>query len=58
MIYVFSPTGRVIETHRVPCDMPTNCCFGGPAMTTLFMTNLNGQLFRAETDRVGWAMYP
>ena len=58
LIYVFSPNGRVIETHRVPCDMPTNCCFGGPGMTTLFMTSLNGQLFRAETDRVGWAMYP
>ena len=58
LIYVFAPNGRVIETHRVPCDMPTNCCFGGPGMTTLFMTNLNAQLFRAETDRVGWAMYP
>ena len=58
LIYVFSPNGRVIETHRVPCDMPTNCSFGGPAMTTLYMTNLGGQLFRAETDRIGWAMYP
>jgi len=58
LIYVFAPSGRVIETHRAPCDMPTNCCFGGPTMTTLFMTNLAGQLFRAETDRVGWIMYP
>ena len=58
LIYVFSPTGRVIETHRVPCLMPTNCCFGGPDMTTLYLTSTQGQLFRAETDRVGWAMYP
>ena len=58
LVYVFSPTGRVIETHRVPCSMPTNCCFGGPDMTTLYMTSTQGQLFRAETDRVGWAMYP
>ena len=33
MIYVFSPTGRVLETHPVPAIRPTNCCFGGPDMT-------------------------
>ena len=58
LIYVFSPTGRVIETHPVPCYMPTNCCFAGPDMTTLYVTSTQGHLFRAETDRVGWAMYP
>jgi hypothetical protein len=36
MIYVFSPAGRVLETHPVPAIRPTNCCFGGPDMTTLF----------------------
>jgi len=30
MITVFSPTGRVLETHPVPAIRPTNCCFGGP----------------------------
>ena len=58
MIYVFSPTGRVLETHRVPARMPTNCCFGGPDLTTLYVTSTEGHFFRAETDRVGWAMYP
>ena len=58
LIYVFSPTGRVLETHPVPCLRPTNCCFGGPDMTTLYLTSTQGHLFRAETDRVGWAMYP
>ena len=58
MIYVFSPTGRVLETHRVPARMPTNCCFGGPDRTTLYVTSTEGHFFRAETDRVGWAMYP
>ncbi len=58
MIYIFAPTGRVIETHPVPCLRPTNCCFGGPAMTTLYVTSTQGHFFRAETDRVGWAMYP
>jgi gluconolactonase len=58
MIYVFSPNGRVLETHPVPAIRPTNCCFGGPDLTTLFVTTTQGHLFKAETNRVGWAMYP
>ncbi len=58
MITVFSPTGRVLETHPVPAIRPTNCCFGGPDLTTLFVTTTQGHFFRAQTDRVGWAMYP
>ena len=58
MITVFSPTGRVLETHPVPADRPTNCCFGGSDLTTLFVTTTQGHFFKAETDRVGWAMYP
>lgn len=58
MIYVFSPAGRVLETHPVPAIRPTNCCFGGPDMTTLYVTTTQGHFFRAETNRVGWAIYP
>ncbi|MBI4195552.1 MAG: SMP-30/gluconolactonase/LRE family protein [Betaproteobacteria bacterium] len=58
MICVFAPTGRVLETHPVPANRPTNCCFGGPDMTTIFVTTTQGHFFKAETDRVGWAMYP
>ena len=58
MITVFSPTGRVLETHPVPANRPTNCCFGGPALTTLFVTTTDGHFFKAGTDRVGWALYP
>ena len=58
MITVFSPTGRVLETHPVPANRPTNCCFGGTDLTTLFVTTLEGHFFKAQTDRVGWAMYP
>ena len=58
MITVFSPTGRVLETHPVPAIRPTNCCFGGRDMTTLFVTTTQGHFFKAETNRVGWAMYP
>src|SRR5215470_13650909 len=58
MLYVFSPSGRVLETHPVPANRPTNVCFGGPDMTTVFVTSTNGHFFKAKTDRVGWAMYP
>jgi len=58
MIYVFSPTGRVLETHPVPANRPTNCCFGGPDLTTLFVTTTQGHFFRAATKRAGWAIYP
>ena len=58
MIYVFSPTGRVLETHPIACTRPTNCCFGGRDMTTLYVTSTDGHLYRAETDRVGWGIYP
>jgi gluconolactonase len=58
MIYVFSPTGRVLETHPVAANRPTNCCFGGPDMTMLFVTSTEGHFFKAQTGRVGWAMYP
>jgi gluconolactonase len=58
LIYIFSPTGRVIETHPVPANRPTNCCFGGPDLTTLYVTTTDGHFYKAETDRVGWALYP
>ena len=58
MIYVFAPTGRVLETHPLPAKRPTNCCFGGAEMKTLFVTTTEGHFFKAETDRKGWAMYP
>ena len=58
MLYVFSPSGRVLETHPIGCNRPTNVCFGGPDMTTVFVTSTNGHLYMAKTDRVGWAMYP
>jgi len=58
MLYVFSPQGRVLETHPVAANRPTNVCFGGPDMTTVFVTSTNGHFFKAQTNRVGWAMFP
>ena len=58
MLYVFSPKGRVLETHPVAANRPTNVCFGGPDMTTVFVTSTQGHFFKAQTKRVGWAMFP
>ena len=53
MIYVFSPTGEVLETHRLPEDRPTNCAFGDADLSTLYVTTGGGHLFQARTDRRG-----
>ena len=58
MIYVFSPSGEVRETHPVPCKRPTNCAFGGDGLTVLYVTTIEGFLLRAQTERMGRAVYP
>jgi gluconolactonase len=58
MIYVFSPRGDVLEQHPVPCLRPTNCAFGGEDLTTLYVTSIEGFLFRAKTKRKGRSIYP
>lgn len=57
MIYVFAPSGRVIETHPVPEDRPTNCTFGDSDLRTLYVT-AGGSLYRARTERQGLLLYP
>lgn len=58
MIYVFAPNGRVLETHPVPCERPTNCTFGDDDLRTLYVTSIDGQLLRARTDRQGLLHFP
>ena len=48
MIYVFAPSGRVLETHQVPVDRPTNCTFGDTDLSTLYVTTGGGHLFRVR----------
>jgi gluconolactonase len=48
----------VLETQPVAGNCPTNCCFGGPDMTKLFVTSTEGHFFKAQTSHIGWAMYP
>ena len=52
-IYVFAPDGEILERHDVPCTRPTNCCFGGEGLTDLYVTTIEGHLFRARTERQG-----
>jgi gluconolactonase len=47
-IYVFSPTGAVLESHDFPDDLPVRCAFAGPARDNLFVTTATGSLYRAS----------
>ena len=59
MIYVFAPSGRILETHPVPVNWPTNCAFGDPGLDALYVTTGGGHLFRVRnTGRRGWLLYP
>ena len=59
LIHVFATSGRIIETHPVPADWPTNCAFGGRALDTLYVTTRGGHLFRVNnTGLRGWILYP
>lgn len=48
LIYVFSPSGAVIETHPAPADTPMRCAFGDDDMGSLYLTTGEGHLFRAR----------
>ncbi|WP_082220740.1 SMP-30/gluconolactonase/LRE family protein [Haloferax gibbonsii] len=54
MLYVFNPSGRVLETHPYPGARPTNCTFAGTDLSTLYVTDARGRLLRTKTDRVGY----
>lgn len=58
MLYVFAPNGRVLATHPVPFDRPTNCTWGGRDLSTLYVTTATGHLLRAETGMRGRLTYP
>ena len=47
LVHVFAPGGAVLETHPLPADLPNKCCFGGPALDTLYVTTNGGHLYRA-----------
>lgn len=59
MLYVFAPNGRVLETHPVPFDRPTNCTWGGLGLDVLYVTVATGHLLAVRnTGRRGYLIYP
>lgn len=53
-IAVFAPDGTVQEEHPVPAGRPTNCTFGDADLGTLYVTTINGHLYRVrDTGRTG-----
>lgn len=57
-IWVIDPAGTVRATHPYPGDRPTNCAFGGPDRSTLYVTGYDSGLHRTETDLTGWLGAP
>ena len=58
MLYVFSSSGELLETHPTPVDRPANCTFGGEDLSVLYVTTGEGYLLRAFTNRQGRLNYP
>ncbi|MDD4892640.1 MAG: SMP-30/gluconolactonase/LRE family protein [Candidatus Rickettsiella isopodorum] len=63
----YTPTGEIDSIIPMPIPRPTSCCFGGPELTTLYVTSASidlneaqltdapqsGMLFAIETDIKG-----
>ena len=58
MIYVFSPSGAILETHAVPGDQPMRCAFGDADRGSLYVTTGDGYVYRAKaTGRRGFKRF-
>jgi gluconolactonase len=50
-VYVFTPDGKRVAFLPTPGD-PSNCCFGGDGLKTLYVT-AGKSLYRVETTMTG-----
>lgn len=50
LVYVFSASGAVIESHPIPSDMPMKCAFGGADLGTLYVTTGEGMLLSVRNS--------
>lgn len=58
-IAIFATDGTVREEHLLPAGRPTNCAFGGKDLATLYVTTLDGRLYRVpNTGRRGVLQAP
>ena len=59
MIYIFNSKGRIIETVRTPCMRPSNITFGGKDLADIYVTSLEGHLYRIRNSGFrGSLLYP
>jgi gluconolactonase len=49
LVYVFSPSGPMIEKHSLPADTPMRCAFGDADLGSLYVTTGTGELYRSKT---------
>lgn len=57
VICIIAPDGTVLETHPVPGGRATNCAFGDPGLTSLYVTTADGYVYRvANTGLQGFAL--
>jgi sugar lactone lactonase YvrE len=47
----FAPDGSVNRTIELPCTWPTSCTFGGPELTTLFITSARFTMSAEHLER-------
>jgi gluconolactonase len=58
-IAVFAPDGTMLEEQILPAGNPSNCAFGGSGLDTLYVTTLDGRLYRVpDTGRRGHLQPP
>ena len=58
-IAVFAADGTLLEEHPLPAGRPSNCAFGGSNLGDLYVTTLDGRLYRiANTGRQGYLQSP
>ena len=57
-VAVFAPDGRILEEEDVPAGAPTNCIFGGHDLTHLYVTTLDGRLYRVRNTGLRGALQP
>lgn len=58
----FAPDGKLVEQFELPCLFPTMPCFGGPDLSSLYLTSMSrddevGGLFVAEAGVRGLPSY-
>jgi gluconolactonase len=58
-IAIFATDGTVLEEHPLPAGRPSNCAFGGPDLDDLYITTIDGRLYRvSNTGRRGHLQPP